>query len=54
MTGRTNRVLGWWERRAALRTASMPFSLLVSVVVPGLDVYAQIRTAVEATVAVSV
>lgn len=47
-------VLGWWERRAALRTAFMRFSLLVSVVVPGLEIYAPIRAAVEAAVEVTV
>lgn len=46
--------LGWWERRAALRTASMRFALIVSVVVPGLEIYAPIRAAVEAAVEVQV
>jgi hypothetical protein len=45
-------VLGWWERRAELRTASMRFALIVSVVVPGLEIYAPIRAAVEVSVEV--
>ena len=46
--------LGWWERRAALRTASMQFALIVSVVVSGLEIYTPIQVAVEAAVEVRV
>jgi hypothetical protein len=46
--------LGWWERRPALRTASMRFALIVTVIVPGLEIYAPIRAAVEAAVEIQV
>ena len=44
--------LGWWERRDTLRTESMPFSLMATVSVPGLEIYAPIRAAVEVSVEV--
>ena len=40
-------VLGWWERRPALRELAMPFSLIVTVRADGLDIYNPIRVAVE-------
>jgi hypothetical protein len=43
-------VLGWWERRPALRELTMPFSLIVTVLAPGLDIYQPIRVAVEGVV----
>jgi hypothetical protein len=43
-------VLGWWDRRPALRTLSMPFTLVVTVVAAGLDVYNSVRVAVEGVV----
>lgn len=46
-------VLGWWERRPALRKLTMPFSLIVTVHAAGLDVYQPIRVAVEGVVEVS-
>ncbi len=44
--------LGWWDRREALKTESMPFSLIATVCVPGLEIYTPIRTAVEVLVEV--
>jgi hypothetical protein len=38
-------VLGWWEQRKALRVQDMKFSLVVSVLGPG--VYAAIKPRVE-------
>ncbi len=46
-------VLGWWERRPALRELVMPFTLVVTVRAPGLDIYQPIRVAVEGVVEVS-
>lgn len=43
-------VLGWWDRRPAQRDLSMPFALIVTVIAAGLDVYDEIRTAVEGVV----
>ena len=43
-------VLGWWERRDALRTEEMNFSLIVTVMAGGLDIYTPIKQAVEVTV----
>jgi hypothetical protein len=45
-------VLGWWEQRKALRTQAMNFSLIVTVLGPG--VYAAIKPRVEAEAAVLV
>jgi len=45
-------VLGWWEARSALRTQEMRFSLVVSVIGPG--VYAAIKPRVEAAAAIPV
>ena len=41
-------VLGWWDQRRSLRTQEMRFSLVVSVLGPG--VYAAIRPRIEAAV----
>jgi hypothetical protein len=46
-------VLGWWERRPALREMTMPFSLIVSVRADGLDIYNTIRAAVESEIEVT-
>ncbi len=46
-------VLGWWERRPALRELTMPFSLIVTVRAPGLDIYQPIRVAVEGVVEIT-
>jgi hypothetical protein len=46
-------VLGWWERRPALRELTMPFSLIVTVRAAGLDIYEPIRVAVENVVEVT-
>jgi hypothetical protein len=46
-------VLGWWERRPALREMSMPFSLIVTVRADGLDIYNTIRAAVESEIEVT-
>jgi hypothetical protein len=46
-------VLGWWERRPALRELAMPFSLVVTVDAPGLDIYQPIRVAVEGVVEIA-
>ena len=46
-------VLGWWERRPALRELTMPFSLIVTVQAAGLDIYQPIRVAVEGVVEVT-
>lgn len=45
-------VLGWWDQRKALRTQEMPFSLVVSVIGPG--VYAAIKPRIEAEAAIPV
>jgi hypothetical protein len=45
-------VLGWWDQRRALRTQEMKFSLIVSVLGPG--VYAAIKPRVEAETAITV
>jgi hypothetical protein len=45
-------VLGWWERRPALRELTMPFSLIVTVRAEGLDIYQPIRVAVEGVIEV--
>lgn len=47
-------VLGWWDQRALLETASMPFSLIVTVQAAGLDIYNPIATALKAVVDVTV
>jgi hypothetical protein len=46
-------VLGWWERRPALRELAMPFSLIVTVRADGLDIYNPIRVAVESEIEVT-
>lgn len=38
-------VMGWWERRRALRTSTMPFTLIITVQSPG--IYAMIKPLVE-------
>jgi hypothetical protein len=45
-------VLGWWDQRKALKWQDIKFSLVVSVFGP--DVYAAIKSKVEATIAVEV
>jgi hypothetical protein len=45
-------VLGWWERRPALRELTMPFCLIVTVRAAGLDIYQPIRVAVEGVIEV--
>jgi len=45
-------VLGWWDQRKALRTQEMNFSLVVSVLGPG--VYAAIKPRIAAEAAVSI
>jgi hypothetical protein len=45
-------VLGWWDRRDEMRTKSMPFSLIVSIVAPG--IYASVRAELAAVVPVEV
>jgi hypothetical protein len=45
-------VLGWWDQRKPLRTQEMRFSLVVSVLGPG--VYAAIKPRVEAEAAITV
>ena len=45
-------MLGWWERRPALRELTMPFSLIVTVRAEGLDIYQPIRVAVEGVIEV--
>jgi hypothetical protein len=45
-------VLGWWERRPALRELTMPFALIVTVCATGLDVYNPIRSVVEGVIEV--
>ena len=44
--------LGWWERRDALKTESMSFSLIATVCVPGFEIYSPIRSAVEVSIEV--
>ena len=46
-------VLGWWERRPALREMRMPFSLIVTVRADGLDIYNTIRAAVESEIEIT-
>lgn len=46
-------VLGWWDARKLLEYESMKFSLIVSVVVDGLDIYTPIKNVIEGTVAVA-
>jgi hypothetical protein len=45
-------VLGWWDQRKALRTQEMKFSLIVSVLGPG--VYAAIKPRIEAETAITI
>lgn len=45
-------VLGWWEQRKALRMQEMNFSLVVSVIGPG--VYSAIKPRVEAEAAITI
>jgi len=42
--------LGWWDRRDELRTASMPFSLIVTVRGPTVELYESIATELEAVI----
>lgn len=44
--------LGWWDRRKALRTASMRFSLIVTVRGPEIELYETIATELEAVIAI--
>ncbi len=46
-------VLGWWERRPALRELVMPFSLVVTVRAAGLDIYQVVRVSVEGAIEVT-
>jgi Subtilase family len=45
-------VLGWWDQRRALKTLEMPFSLVVTVIGPG--VYDAIKPMVEAVATIDV
>lgn len=40
--------LGWWEQREALKTELMPFSLIVTVRAPGLDIYNHVQVSLTA------
>ncbi len=42
--------LGWWDRSRHTKLRSLRFSLIVSVIGPGLDLYTPIATALEATI----
>lgn len=46
--------LGWWDRRTELRTLAQPFSLIVSVVAVGMDIYTPIETAITLPIEVDV
>jgi hypothetical protein len=43
-------VLGWWNRRAELQELAQPFSLIVSIVADGMDIYAPIEAAISVPV----
>ena len=45
-------VLGWWDQRKALRVQDMNFSLVVSVLGPG--IYAAIKPRVQAEAAITI
>jgi hypothetical protein len=45
-------VLGWWERHDDIRTKSMSFSLIVSIVAPG--IYASVQAELAALVPIEV
>ncbi|NOY91361.1 MAG: S8 family peptidase [Deltaproteobacteria bacterium] len=42
-------VIGWWDERKEFQERAQPFSLIVSVVAAGLDVYTPISVALEAS-----
>jgi Subtilase family len=43
-------VLGWWHRRKELQGLSQPFSLIVSIVAEGMDIYTPIEAAISVPV----
>jgi len=47
-------VLGWWDRRKDFRLKEQPYSLIVTVVAPGVDVYSSVAVGLEAEAAVAV
>ena len=47
-------VMGWWDQSNAFRLKEMPFSLIVTVLTPGLDIYSRIEVALRPSVAVTV
>ena len=46
--------LGWWNERTAFRDKALPFSLVVTVIADGLDIYTPISVALEAGIEVTV
>jgi hypothetical protein len=47
-------VLGWWNRRAECQTLAQPFSLIISVVAEGMDIYTPIQAAISVPVEVEI
>ncbi len=47
-------VLGWWDRRTELKSAEMPFSLIVTVRGPNVELYESVAAELEAVVPVIV
>lgn len=47
-------VLGWWDDRNDTREESMPFSLVVSLEAPGMDIYTPIQQAIAAEITTSI
>ncbi len=45
-------VLGWWERREDMQMKAMPFTLIVSIVAPG--IYAAVQTELAAVVPIAI
>lgn len=47
-------VMGWWNQYVAFRTKELPFSLIVTVRTPGLDIYSVIELALKPPITVTV
>jgi hypothetical protein len=43
-------IYGWWKERTDRRFATMPFSVVISIVAPGIDIYTPISAAIAAEV----
>ena len=40
-------VLGWWNQRKECELLEQPFSLIVTILAPGMDIYTPIQTALQ-------